>query len=168
MSTLSQSRNGPAFVQLREAHPGPAHARAGGSEPARESPHRIGPRRPLVVVAVAVVMSLVVFAVWRLFLAPSAVAPDVIAVSGRIEGDDSAVAAKGSGRIREITVREGDRVEAGQVIAVLDDEQGRASVDQARADAEGRVNEAEGRLAAAAVEQALSKTSLAELLRGVG
>src|SRR5437879_2614032 len=51
MSTLNQSRNGPAFVQLREAHPGPAHARAGGSEPARESPHRIGPRRPLVVVA---------------------------------------------------------------------------------------------------------------------
>src|SRR3989449_6668263 len=121
-------------------------------------------------------MSLVVFAVWRLFLAPSAVAPDVIAGSGRIEGDDSAVATKPSGRIREIPVREGDRVEAGQVIAVLDDEQVRAredqataavrqaeararlaqhqiavleeqlrqsrlGVDQARADAEGRVNE---------------------------
>src|SRR2546426_4149573 len=126
MSTLNQSRNGPATVQLREAHPGPAHARAGGSEPARESPHRIGPRRPLVVVAVAVVMSLVVFAVWRLFLAPSAVAPDVIAVSGRIEGDDSAVATKTSGRIREITVRGGDHVEAGQGVAVLAEEQGRA------------------------------------------
>src|SRR3989442_12007952 len=113
MSTLNQSRNGPATVQLREAHPGPAHARAGVSEPARESPHRIGPRRPLVVVAVAVVVGLVAFAVWRLFLAPPAVAPGVIAVSGRIEGDDSAVAAKGSGRIPEITVREGDRVEAG-------------------------------------------------------
>src|SRR3989454_6653010 len=126
MSTLNQSRNGPATVQLREAHPGPAHARAGGSEPARESPHRIGPRRPLVVVAVAVVMSLVVFAVWRLFLAPSAVAPDVIAVSGRIEGDDSAVATKTSGRIREITVREGDRVEAGPVIAGACEAAGRA------------------------------------------
>src|SRR2546425_2788465 len=133
MSTLNQSRNGPATVQLREAHPGPAHARAGVSEPARESPHRIGPRRPLVVVAVAVVVGLVAFAVWRLFLAPPAVAPGVIAVSGRIEGDDSAVAAKGSGRIREITVREGDRVEAGQGIAVLDDEQGRAREDQATA-----------------------------------
>ncbi len=145
MSTLNQSRNGPAFVQLREAHPGPAHARAGGSEPARESPHRIGPRRPLVVVAVAVVMSLVVFAVWRLFLAPSAVPPDVIAVSGRIEGDDSAVATKTSGRIREITVREGDRVEAGQVIAVLDDEQVRAREDQATAAV--RQAEARARLA---------------------
>src|SRR5258705_10631180 len=78
-------------------------------------------------------MSLVVFVVWRLFLAPSAVAPDVIAVSGRIEGDDSAVATKTSGRIRAITVREGDRVEAGQVIAGLDDEQGRAREDQATA-----------------------------------
>src|SRR5260370_5755657 len=125
MSTLNQSRNGPAFVQLREAHPGPAHARAGVSEPARESPHRIGPRRPLVVVAVAVVVGLVAFAAWRLFLAPPAVAPGVIAVSGRIEGDDSAVAAKGSGRIPEITVREGDRVEAGQLIPGLADAQGR-------------------------------------------
>src|SRR3989442_14127979 len=145
MSTLNQSRNGPATVQLREAHPGPAHARAGVSEPARESPHRIGPRRPLVVVAVAVVVGLVAFAVWRLFLAPPAVAPGVIAVSGRIEGDDSAVAAKGSGRIREITVREGDRVEAGQGIAVLDDEQGRAREDQATAAV--RQGEARARLA---------------------
>ena len=90
-------------------------------------------------------MSLVVFAVWRLFLAPSAVAPDVIAVSGRIEGDDSAVATKTSGRIREITVREGDRVEAGQVIAVLDDEQVRAREDQATAAV--RQAEARARLA---------------------
>src|SRR3989442_11698596 len=114
MSTLNQSRNGPATVQLREAHPGPAHARAGVSEPARESPHRIGPRRPLVVVAVAVVVPLVAFAVWRLFLAPPAVAPGVIAVSGRIEGDDPAVAPKGSGRMREITVRDSDGDEAGE------------------------------------------------------
>src|SRR5438034_10313982 len=113
MSTLNQSRNGPAFVQLREAHPGPAHARAGGSEPARESPHRIGPRRPLVVVAVAVVMTLVGFGVWRLFLAPSAVPPDAIAVSGRVEGDDSVLASKTSGRTREVTVREGARLDVG-------------------------------------------------------
>src|SRR5258705_99187 len=145
MSTLNQSRNGPATVQLREAHPGPAHARVGVSEPARESPYRIGPRRPLVVVAVAVVMSLVVFAVWRLFLAPSAVAPDVIAVSGRIEGDDSAVATKTSGRIRAITVREGDGVEAGEVLAVLDADEVRAGEDQATAAV--RQAEARARLA---------------------
>src|SRR5437870_12278237 len=98
MSTINQSRNGPATVQLREAHPGPAHARAGVSEPARESPHRIGPRRPLVVVAVAGVVGRAAFAACRLFLAPPAVAPGVTAVSGRTEGDDSADAAKGPGR----------------------------------------------------------------------
>ena len=58
-------------------------------------------------------------------LATPALPPGVIGVSGRIEGDDSAVAAKTSGRIREITAREGDRVEAGQVIAMLDDQQHR-------------------------------------------
>ena len=163
MSTLNQSRNGPATVQLREAHPGPAHARAGVSEPARESPHRIGPRRPLVVVAVAVVVGLVAFAVWRLFLAPPAVAPGVIAVSGRIEGDDSAVAAKGSGRIREITVREGDRVEAGQVIAVLDDEQVRAREDQATA----AVRQAEARARLAQHQIAVLEEQLRQSRLGV-
>ena len=71
--------------------------------------------------------------VWRFVRSRSAVPAQLIAVSGRIEGDDSAVAAKTSGRIREITVREGDRVQDGQVIAVLDDEQVRAREDQAGA-----------------------------------
>src|SRR5690349_21514660 len=55
-----------------------------------------------------------------------------IAVSGRIESDDAAVAAKTAGRIREITVREGDQVQAGQVIAVLDDEQLKSREQQAQ------------------------------------
>src|SRR5439155_1372006 len=54
----------------------------------------------------------------------------------------SAVAAKTSGRIREITVREGDPVEAGQVIAELDDEQIRAREGQASA----AVRQAEARV----------------------
>jgi HlyD family secretion protein len=81
-----------------------------------------------------------------LVLAPPAVPPGVIAVSGRIEGDDAAVAAKISGRIREIAVREGDQVQAGQVLAVLDDEQIRAREEQAAAavrQAEARVRLAE-------------------------
>jgi len=116
-----------------------------------------------VVVAVAVVVGLVAFAVWRLFLAPPAVAPGVIAVSGRIEGDDSAVAAKGSGRIREITVREGDRVEAGQVIAVLDDEQVRAREDQATA----AVRQAEARARLAQHQIAVLEEQLRQSRLGV-
>ena len=94
------------------------------------------------------VLGLVVIAavaVWRFVLAPAGIPLGVVAVSGRIEGDDSAVAAKTSGRIREITVREGDRLQAGQVIAILDDEQVRAREQQAMAAV--RQAEARARLA---------------------
>jgi HlyD family secretion protein len=57
----------------------------------------------------------------------------VVSLSGRIEADDSAVACKTSGRINEITVREGDAVKAGQIIARLDDEQIRAREQQSEA-----------------------------------
>ena len=93
-------------------------------------------------IVILLILALGGFATWRLVLARSAVSPGVLAVSGRIEGDDSAVAAKTSGRIREITVREGDQVEAGQVIAVLDDEQIRARETQA----EAAVRQAEARV----------------------
>ena len=93
-------------------------------------------------IVILLILALAGFATWRLVLARSAVSPGVLAVSGRIEGDDSAVAAKTSGRIREMTVREGDQVEAGQVIAVLDDEQIRARETQA----EAAVRQAEARV----------------------
>src|SRR5438093_11759881 len=102
----------------------------------------MSPRRRRVTIVAVLVAGLAGFAVWRLVLAPPAVPPGVIAVSGRIEGDNSAVAAKTSGRIREITVREGDPVEAGQVIAELDDEQIRAREGQASA----AVRQAEARV----------------------
>src|SRR5262245_3074730 len=94
------------------------------------------------VIVLLLVLGLIGFGVWHFVLRPPAVPPGVIAVSGRIEGDDSAVAAKTSGRIREITVREGDQVEAGQVIATLDDEQIRAREQQA----EAAVRQAEARV----------------------
>ena len=60
--------------------------------------------------------------------------PDgLITLSGRIEGDDAAVAARTGGRILEVTVREGDHVNAGDTIAKLADDQLRARVEQARA-----------------------------------
>jgi len=107
-------------------------------------------RRRLGIVAALVVLGLAGLGVWRLVLAARAVPASVIAVSGRIEGDDSAVAAKTSGRIREITVREGDPLEAGQVIAVLDDEQIRAREQQAMAavrQAEAKVRLAQHQIA---------------------
>jgi len=82
---------------------------------------------------------------WFFFRGPSG-PQDVISLSGRIESDDSAVAAKTQGRIRTITVREGDPVKAGQVIAMLDDEQIKAREQQERSaveQADSRVLEAQ-------------------------
>ena len=104
----------------------------------------------MVVGVVLLVAALAGVAAWRLFLASPPLPPGVVAVSGRIEGDDSAIAAKTSGRIREISVREGDPVAAGAVIAVLDDEQVRAREQQAAAS----VQQAEAR--ARATEQQIA------------
>src|SRR5262245_47731519 len=74
-------------------------------------------------VALLIIAGILGGAVWFFFLRSPKKDPNVIKVSGRIEGDDAAVSAKVGGRLREITVREGDQVKAGQVIAVIDDEQ---------------------------------------------
>ena len=63
------------------------------------------------------------YLVYRFYFAHAA-APKVVALSGRIEGDDSAVAPKVTGRILEIRVRGGDSLKASDVIAMLDDPQG--------------------------------------------
>jgi len=90
-------------------------------------------RRVLKIAAIAVVLIAAALVVWRIFFAAPAVPASIVAVSGRIEGDDSAVASKTTGRILSVTVREGDTLNAGDVIATLDDAQIRAREDQARA-----------------------------------
>lgn len=90
------------------------------------------------------------YLLWRVFFASSGPPQNVITLSGRIEGDVSTVAAKFSGRILEVRVREGDTVNAGDVIAVLDDEQIRARESQAQAavsDAEARAEAARAQIA---------------------
>lgn len=97
-----------------------------------------------------VVLGGATYLIWRLFFAKPHIEENVITLSGRIEGDASAVAAKTSGRILEVRVREGDTVNAGDVIAVLDDEQIRAREDQARAalsDAEANAEAARAQIA---------------------
>jgi len=119
-------------------------------------------RRSLLTVALLVLLAAGGVVAWRLLLGPRGLPSGVISVSGRIEGDDAAVAAKTSGRIREITVREGDRLEAGQVIAILDDEQIRAREQQATAavrQAEARVRLARHQIAV--LEEQLQQSHLA-------
>ena len=51
-----------------------------------------------------------IYLVWRIFFASAGGPENLVTLSGRIEGDPSAVASKVSGRILEIRVREGDVV----------------------------------------------------------
>ncbi len=120
-------------------------------------------RRSVLALAVLLVVGLAGFAAWRFLVASPGLPPGVIAVSGRIEGDDAAVAAKTSARVREITVREGDRVEAGQLIAVLDDQQVRARERQA----EAAVRQAEARARVAQHQIAVLQEQLRQSQYGV-
>ena len=72
------------------------------------------------------------FLIWWFMIRQPPIPHNVIALSGRIEGDDSTVATKTSGRIREIRVREGDTLKAGDIIAILDEEQAAAREEQSK------------------------------------
>src|SRR5690348_14459417 len=100
-------------------------------------------RRGLLLVLIVAAVLGIVF--WRIMAARSKTPENIVALSGRIEGDDSNIAPKTSGRITEVRFREGDSVKAGDIIATLDDEQIRAREDQARAAL--AVNEARERAA---------------------
>jgi len=119
-------------------------------------------------VAVVVVVVLLGFGIWRVVFSAATIPDEVVVLSGRIEGDDSAIAPKTGGRIAEIRFREGESVRAGETIALLDDEQVRAREEQARAAlavSEARERAARGQLATlqeqlqqAAIQTAQSKT----------
>jgi HlyD family secretion protein len=130
------------------------------SKPAAAPAKSPRPRRrlfPLIVVLLGVAA----FFIWRGYFANPRVPDSIVTVSGRIEGDDSAVSPKTSGRIIEIRVREGDTVKAGDTIATLDDAQVRAREDQARAaltGAEARAKSANDQIAV--YEQQLQQNQL--------
>jgi len=87
------------------------------SEPKPPDPK---PRRNIILpLVVVLVLAGAGVAAWR-YLSPRNDVPDnVIALTGRIEGDDSAVSPKTSGRILEIRFREGDTVKAGDLIVPM-------------------------------------------------
>ncbi len=97
-----------------------------------------------------------VITVWRTFVSRGSEASRFITLSGRIEGDDSGVATKTAGRVLEIRVREGDNVNEGEILAVLDDQQVRARQEQAR----GAVEGAEARAKAAQAQIAILQEQL--------
>jgi HlyD family secretion protein len=102
------------------------------TEPQKPQSSRL-PRRIFGFVLVALVLAGAAYLLWRLVYGKPKLPESIIALSGRIEGDDSAIAPKITGRILEIRFREGDAVKAGETIAILADDQLRSREEQAQA-----------------------------------
>jgi len=105
-----------------------------------------------------VILAALAYGVWKKFLQPAPVPEGVVQLSGRIEGDDSAIAPKTAGRIAEIRFREGDMVKAGDIIAILDDVQTQAREEQAQSS----VSQAGARLVFAQQQIAVLEEQLRE------
>ncbi|HKX30715.1 MAG TPA: biotin/lipoyl-binding protein, partial [Blastocatellia bacterium] len=117
---------------------------------AAAAPKTAGVRRILIPLILLAVIATGGFLIWKRFFAVPPVPPNLVVLSGRIEGDDSAIAPKTGGRIIEVRVREGDSVKTGDTIATLDDQQIKAREEQARAallQAEARAKSARDQIA---------------------
>lgn len=80
----------------------------------------------------------------------------LVQTNGRIEGDTIAVAGKYPGKVTERLVEEGDKVQAGQVVVRLDDEE-----------AQARLKQAEAAVAALEAQRNAAETGLEVLRRDV-
>lgn len=128
-------------------------------EEAKSAPAKARSKAPFALLALLLLGAGGYF-VWRQFFAAPEIPRSIVALSGRVEGDDSAVAPKVTGRILELKVREGDQVKAADVIATLDDEQVRAREEQAQF----AVTQSDAELRSARAQI----TVLTEQLRGFG
>ncbi len=91
-------------------------------------------KRKYVVLSTSGLLIVAAVAVWIYLSSSSDPAPGILEASGRIEGDQAAVGAKIGGRIARLPVREGQALDAGQLIAELSSEQAQAQLDQAEHD----------------------------------
>ena len=116
-------------------------------------------------ILLAVVVAAIALLVWYIFIQRPARqgAENLVVATGRIAGDEATVSAKTAGRVREIRFREGDVVRAGDVIALLDDDQVRAREDAARSavqTAEARVRGSQQQISVLRAQEQSSSLSV--------
>ena len=126
-------------------------------------PNSKGSKKLLKPILALLLLAVAGVAVWYFLIRTPPAPRNLIKLSGRIEGDDTTVATKIPGRIREIHVREGDQVKTGQIIALIDDEQVRAREQQEQS----MVSQAEARVLSAQQQIAVLNAQLEESNIGV-
>ena len=139
---------------------------SGNEAPA--TPPRTGRRRKKtkggLIFAVLVVAAIALLAWYILIRRPALQgAENLVVTPGRIAGDEATVSAKTAGRVREIHFREGDSVRAGDVIAMLDDDQVRAREDAAKSavqQAEARVRSSQQQISVLRAQEQSSSISV--------
>jgi len=112
------------------------------------------------VVALLAFLAAVAVAVFLLWDQGDGLPEGIVSSNGRIEADQVDIAAKLAGRVKTITVREGDLVEPGQVLALMDTAEFDAMIEKA----EAGVSRAESEVveAGATVDQRQAQLTLAD------
>lgn len=127
------------------------------------------PRKISISIVLIALLALLGFGAWTVLFKPTGLPPAGFARgNGRIEADLVDISPRLAGRVAEVKVREGDRVQPGDVLAVMDTielesqlrraEAAVANAEAAVGVAEAQVTEAEARLALARSEQARAET----------
>ncbi|SEN86712.1 HlyD family secretion protein [Pseudorhodobacter antarcticus] len=122
-------------------------------------------RKTSLALVLVVLAAFLGYGAWRVLLAPSDLPPEGFARgNGRIEADLVDISTRLAGRVAEITVREGDLVQPGDVLAVMDTTELAAQkmrAEAAVASAQAAVTVAQAGIAQAAARLALSQSNLA-------
>ena len=142
------------------------------SDSPRNDPHatsppgkRRGKKSKRSLILITLVVAAVAILVWYIVIRRPArqEAKNLVVAPGRIAGDEATVSAKTAGRVREIRFREGDVVRAGDVIAILDDDQVRAREDAAKSaveTAEARVRSSQQQISVLRAQEHSSSISV--------
>jgi len=144
----------------------PASDPRGNEAPATPPPTRRRRKKPKGgLILVILVVAAIALLVWYIFVRRPRLqgADNLVVAPGRIAGDEATVSAKTAGRVRDIRVREGDSVRAGDLIAMLDDDQVRAREDAAKSavqQAEARVRSSQQQISVLRAQEHSSSISV--------